>query len=136
MSKSADRKGLYAHEKSDKRGRSSTSEKGAPKKADIYFDESPTYPDGKHSADTKSERRPRNVTDGGVTLSAARPVAQRDDSLDEMDEVDREFENLLHASNEGTTEISDDPKQRAILAGFQMYFDNKTLTLIKVILVI
>jgi hypothetical protein len=138
-----------------KRNKINTSEKLS-KKGDIktdekYYesDESRRLSEDKISyyAESKTaEKRQRSSTDPSRNGNSSAPLKHRinnlvsDDSLDEIDEVDREFENLLKKPNEGlvsifvtrsshplphlcpsgSIELPSNPLARLIMNGFQM----------------
>lgn len=104
MSAKSDEKSNYQYEKSVKQNKINISEKGGhhnhqqhkEMKEEKYYEE-------KHYAEAKTDRYNRHSNDGtslsSINKSLAREVSN--DSIEEIEEADREFENLMKRPNEG-----------------------------------
>lgn len=101
MNAKSEGKPLYASEKSSKRARYNTADKALDaKKGEAYIEDEYGH-DFKHCAESKGQPV-RRFSEGSNPRSSY--LAAYQDSItsqDDIDEVDREFESLMHRPNEG-----------------------------------
>jgi hypothetical protein len=106
MSAKSEGKPLYASEKSSKRARYNTADKALDgKKGESYIEDEYGH-DYKHCAESKGQPA-RRLSEGSDPRTSF-PVTSLESitSQDEIDSVDREFENLMHRPNEGARKVN------------------------------